>query len=231
MRSLIDACRFFLVVPPVSRMMLSTFTVLTGAAGLWLVGDPASVRGALRPVLLLHGFASASGFVIPARRGHYDLLLTRGPGRVTVASMHAALSVAPGLAAWLALCAAEALMVPGGPRVVRTGGSGAAFLIVGLVAWSLTARLPRFAGAVGWLLVLAGLSAFPQWSVWMPPEAGTTGHWFVEACASVIEPERLLGAALSEAVGGYTALGGAVAWVSLTVVRLRGVSLRLDMGQ
>jgi hypothetical protein len=212
-------------------MMLGTFAVLTAAAGLWLAVDPASVREAMRPLLLLHGFASASGFVIPARRGHYDLLLTRGPGRVTVASVHAALSVAPGLAAWLALCAAETLMAVGGPPVVRTSGSGAAFVIVGVVAWSLTARLPRFAGAVGWLLVLAGLSAVPRGGVSVPRVSAATDRWLVEACGSVIEPERLLGAALSESQGGYAALCAAVAWGSFTVVRLRGVSLRLDMGQ
>src|SRR4029434_11222861 len=95
--------RFFRVVPPVPPMMTGTFLVLTLASAAVVVANPVRAPGTLVPVLLLQVFAAASGFALPARRGHFDLLLTRGSSRTLIALVHWAMSIAPGLASWLVL--------------------------------------------------------------------------------------------------------------------------------
>ena len=67
--------RFFLVVPPMPLLMIGAFAVITVAIAAVVVLNPSRATGALTPILLLQLFACSSGFDVPARRGHYDLLL------------------------------------------------------------------------------------------------------------------------------------------------------------
>ena len=54
-------------------------------------------------MLLLQLFGNSSGFDVPARRGHYDLLLTHGEARRRIIIGHWAASALPGVASWLVL--------------------------------------------------------------------------------------------------------------------------------
>ena len=116
--------RFFHVVPPVPSMMTGTFAVLTLAAAIAIVGDSHAAAGALVPVLLLQVFAASSGFTLPARRGHYDLLFTRANGRTSIALMHWASSIGTGIASWLVLAMLEFIVSAGTSGLDISLGTG-----------------------------------------------------------------------------------------------------------
>jgi hypothetical protein len=134
-------------------MMVGTFVVLTIAAALAIVSDPDRASGALVPVLVLQSFAASSGFSLPARRGHYDLLLTRGSSRTLIALVHWTTSIVSGLASWLVLAVLEVVMSTGTSRSLFASGTCAALFVVSTLPWAVTIALPRFSGGIGWLLV------------------------------------------------------------------------------
>jgi len=151
----VSPLRFFRVVPTQPALILWTFAVVVSVGMIAIVRDPSRSEGAMIPVLLLQLFAASSGFEVPARRGHYDLLLTSGHHRISMALVHWATSIAPGVLAWLSLAAVE-VAVHGLPntRTLATG-TVAAVALVSTLPWAITVRLPRFSGGIGWLLALA----------------------------------------------------------------------------
>jgi len=162
-----DLIRFFRVVRPLSSLMIGTFAFVTAVSvvAVWL--DPSLAAGTLKAVLVLQLFAASSGFMSHARRGHYDLLLTRADDRGAIALAQWAVSTTPGIASWVTIAAAEAMATSG--RIV-TGlrpGSIAAVFVVSTAPWAFTAPLPRFAAAIGWLAVFA-LGAAMTRSVTIP---------------------------------------------------------------
>ena len=145
--------RFFRVVSPVSSMMTGTFVVLTIAAAIAIGADPGRSSNALLPVLVLQAFATSSGFALPARRGHYDLLLTRGSARSLMALAHWLTSIAAGLASWLVLAVFERVVSGGASNQLWASGTCAALFLVSTLPWAITVALPRFSGGIGWMLV------------------------------------------------------------------------------
>ena len=171
MRDVWYLIRFFSVVPPVPAMMVGTFVVLTMAGAGAIVGDPPHAGGALVPVLILQTFASSSGFSLPARRGHYDLLFTRGSSRALIALVHWATSVSPGLASWLVLSVVEITASAGTRATLAASGTVAAVFLVSTLPWAITVGLPRFSGGIGWMLVVVttgttfSTDVFAVWAV------------------------------------------------------------------
>src|SRR5919106_497448 len=96
-RRLLQVARFFIVVPVVPRAMLAAFGVATLIGSGALVMNVQHSLRAAAPVVLLQLFAAESGFMVPPRRGYYDLLLTRGGSRFAIAAVHWAMSVLPGI--------------------------------------------------------------------------------------------------------------------------------------
>jgi hypothetical protein len=135
--------------------MVLTFLAVTIVSVVAIALDQTLVAGMLKAVLVVQLFAVSSGFVGHARRGHYDLLLTRGDDRMAVALVHWALSAAPGLASCLSLAAAEVVTSLGHARVSVASGSIVAVVVVSTAPWAFTAFLPRVAAAIGWLAVFA----------------------------------------------------------------------------
>jgi hypothetical protein len=150
--------RFFHVVPPVPSMMKGTFAVLTLAAVIAIVADAGAATGALVPILLLQAFAASSGFALPARRGHYDLLLTRGNSRTSIALVHWASSIATGIGSWFVLAVVEFVVSAGARATLLTSGSCAAVFLVSTLPWATSVALPRFSGGIGWLLLAVTLA-------------------------------------------------------------------------
>jgi hypothetical protein len=171
MRDVWYLIRFFHVVPPVPAMMVGTFVVLTLAGAGAIVGDPAHAAGAVMPVLILQTFASSSGFSLPARRGHYDLLFTRGSSRMLIGLVHWATSVSPGLASWLVLSVVEIVASAGSRATLVASGTVAAAFLVSTLPWAITVGLPRFSGGIGWMLVVVtavttfSTNVFAVWAV------------------------------------------------------------------
>ena len=215
--------RFFRVVAPVPPLM--TLAVLAGGAfGVLVVAvNPARAGAVLTPILLLQVFASASGFMVPARRGHYDLLLTQGDRPSAIAAMHWAVSVAPGIASWLVTAFVEVVATGGTHATLLRTGTIVAIVLVSTVPWAVTIALPRFAGAVGWLVGLAFVSALtpaPRGPILF--ESLDAGSWPEAAIALTLYPPLLVGRDLSGATGllalpalmlGAGALAWALVWV------------------
>ena len=160
--------RFFRIVSPLPDMVLWTFAVLVAGASAMIALAPARAAGALAPLLLMQMFAASSGFAVPARRGHYDLLLTRTGNRMSIAVAHWLTSIAPGLASWLIVAVVEAVRT-GQANVCLASGTCVAFALVSTIPWAVTVTLPRFSGGIGWLLVLtmAGITFSPDGSAWL----------------------------------------------------------------
>jgi hypothetical protein len=146
--------RFFRVVPPAPLWMHAALIIAVLAGGAALMLELTVPAGALAPIVLLQMLATSSGFAVPARRGHYDLLLTSGVSRVQIAVAHWAASSLPGIAAWLAIAAIEAMATRGAPVVSLSSGTIVAFAIVSLLPWAVTVPLPRLTGGLIWLLLV-----------------------------------------------------------------------------
>lgn len=182
MAASIHPLRFFRILTTQPSLIWWTFVVLVLVGAVAVVRDPSRSVGAMAPVLLLQLFAASSGFEVPARRGHYDLLLTSGHRRIWMALLHWATSVAPGVVAWLALAAVEGIASGGSDTSLLASGTMAAMGLVSTLPWAITVRLPRYSGGIGWLLVLAiSTSVWPStqvWSAWrfLVYPVGLVGH-------------------------------------------------------
>ena len=224
------ALRFFRVVPLHSTYML------VGLAALGLFGiaellvDPQRGMDVGVPVVLLHMFAVSSGFFVPARRGHFDLLLTGGGSRLQIALAHWFVSVTPGLAVWLVLGITEAVLLGRGRGAVFSNGSVAAMVLISMLGWALTVPLPRLSGGVIWLVVLfIALSASGEWrSSLMSAAEGGGSQWSLGVmfvvCPLLMVGTRLGGMqvlALLPGLGlGALATAAAVAWISRSSLSL-----------
>jgi len=122
--------------------------VTTLAAVAAIVSGAASATAAAAPALFLHMFASSSGFALPARRGHFDLILTRGASRRRVAVFHWCLSISPGLCCWLLLAVMEGSVY--GSSSLRSPGALKAVALASTLPWAFNTRVARQSGAVAW---------------------------------------------------------------------------------
>jgi hypothetical protein len=152
--------RFFRVMPPLPALLVGCVVFVVIVFAVAAILGMATPGSAMAPLLFVQLFAAASGFGAPARRGHFDLLLTRGERRSLIAAAHWSSSTAPGVAAWLGMAGLE-LFLRSAP-VAATTGTAAAMVLVSTLPWAITAALPRFSGAIGWLLVLVTTAAIPS---------------------------------------------------------------------
>ena len=190
--------RFFLVVPPMPLLMVGALVVATVVSAVVILVEPARASGALTPILLLQLFACSSGFDVPARRGHYDLLLTHGERRRVIVA-HWAASALPGVLCWLLLAIVSYTADSGDSRAaLLSRGTLSAVIFVSTIPWATTVRLPRFSGAIGWLLLVATLSlAAPRMlaiDLSTPIEGGNA--WLKAIWAVLVYPPLLVGQSL-----------------------------------
>lgn len=186
---------FFAIVGPVPRLMKTTFCAVAACSVLTVAWDPSRAAVALTPVLALQLFATSSGFLLSARRGHYDLLLTRGHSRLRIAVVHWAVCAAPGVAAWVALAVAEMVLTGGGGRSLVRAGTLSAVLVVSTVPWAVTVALPRFAGAVGWLVTLTLLMTMrtPEGRLRTGGAFDSMASWIEAMVAVTLYPPLMVG--------------------------------------
>lgn len=162
--TMIAPLRFLRVVPLQSPYMLLALAAVGLSSAAMIALDPTMGEDAIAPVALLQMFAASSGFAVPARRGHFDLLLTGGAPRLRIATAHLAVSILPGVALWLALGLAEmAAARTLTPRAFAPGTVFAMFM-VSVLAWAITVPLPRLSGGIAWLLLIA--LALVGWLEW-----------------------------------------------------------------
>lgn len=193
--------RFFRIVAPVPTLVSGlAVAVLVACAGLALMA-PHATSAPLPSLLVLQIFAASSGVVGPARRGYYDTLLSRGVGRAQILSGHWLASTAPGALCWGAVALLDRLATAADvtPRALTTG-SLAALWLASSIPWAATVALPRFAAAIGWLVVLATtLTTLPSGQSSLVAALGgqATSHW--SPVVALVYPMGLLGTTLSPA--------------------------------
>jgi hypothetical protein len=156
--------------------------------------EPTRTADVLMPLLLLQLFAASSGFAGPLRRGYYDMLLTRGDRRVSIAAAHWVMSVVPGVASWLGLGLVEMVSRRAFPDTTYASGTVAATVVVSTLPWAFSVALPRFSGAIGWLA--ASLMAM---SLWRLDEVAAEGRLVAAAGAVLLHPGLLVGRRLDGA--------------------------------
>lgn len=218
--------RFLRVVTPFPPLMIRAAAALGAAAAIAVAVNADATRQVLESVLLLQVFAAASGFAAQARRGHYDLLLTRGESRFVIALAHWCLSVAPGLGVWALLTVVEGVSRGGFPKTSLASGTLVSLLLVSTLPWATTVALPRYSGAIGWL-VASSLAA----NVWRLEETwrAASVHPAAAAVTVLMRPELLIGqhlsgarllAATPAAVAALALMGGACLWIARSDYRL-----------
>jgi hypothetical protein len=210
-----ELVRFFRVVPPVPPLMVTTFIVVAAVSVAAIAVDARYASGTVDAVIVLQLFAVSSGFAGNARRGYYDLLLTRGEHRVVVAMVHWALSAAPGVTTWAVVAMAEATLTAGASTIGFAAGTILALAATSTIGWAVTVPLPRFAGAIGWVVTVAMAAA-------LRPAAGAP-----EAVTNVIFPLTMVGrpvvslaGTLPVAIVSAATMAGALVWVERVDVRL-----------
>ncbi len=227
------ALRFLRVLRLHSTYMLMGLLALGALGVITLVMDPGRGMDVAVPVLLLHMFAVSSGFDVPARRGHFDLLLTGGAGRLQIAAAHWLVSAVPGVAMWLLLGVCELLM--GAQRSsVFSNGSVAAVLMISILGWGLTVPLPRLSGGVIWLVVLfIALTFSGNWRAALLSVAESGGNGWSLALMFVLCPLLLVGTTLdkSDLVALLPGLIVALAVMAAAISRIATSDVRLEEAQ
>jgi hypothetical protein len=227
-----ETVRFFGVVRPVPRLTRIAFAGITVASALALALSDATGARLLLPVLVLQTFAVSTGFVTYARRGHFDVLLTGGISRETVAVVYWLIAALPGVSCWAALAILE--IAVRGHTSLLTAGTLTALTSVSTIPWATTMPLTRFAGAIGWLLILVMVAGLA------PVDTVTAHLWFRTAdeaprftvVACLLFPARLVG---QPAAGNWPAiivvLTAVVTGMVSSVWWVSGTSLALETGQ
>ena len=225
------AVRYLRIVRPVPRLTRVSFLVITASSAVALCFSDAARPHVLWPLLLLQMFTVSTGFMNDARRGHFDVLFTGGAPPVVVALVYWVLAALPGVACWLALAGIE--RVRHGSMLFLTGGTVAVVWLVSVVPWATTIALPRFTGAIGWLL--ACVSAFvltPLGRDFALPAAGNGETWWKSATALILFPPRLVGQPPgAEPVGVALVLGGAGVLLLGALALVARADVPLESGQ
>lgn len=225
--------RFFRVASPLSSVVVWTFGVLVVGACAVVVTAPARTGGTLAPILLMQMFAASSGFAVPARRGHYDLMLTRTGGRIGIALAHWSMSISPGIASWLIVASVESI-IRGRASVATSSGTCLAVFLVSTIPWALNVALPRFSGGIGWLLVLtiSGVTLSPDGAAWLMQPSSSLGPWQA-AWAFLVFPIAHIGRQLSaeDAVRIVSAVMLAVCAMMAACAWVRGTAFPLEAAQ
>lgn len=217
MRDLLYVIRYFHVVPPVSRLMMISFAVLTVTGGVVITVADGANAGAAIPILALQAFAASTGFAVLARRGYFDLLVVRGQPRMRIAIVQWVLSILPGSCCCLVLSAVHSAGHSGANPFLQPG-TLVAFLMVSTIPWAANVALPRFAGAIGWLLLVC--------------MAESGGVIWPDSVHEVLFPVALLGASLNGRIGAIAAaLVLSAASMSLALTWVHRADIRLEAAQ
>lgn len=142
-------------IHPLYAIVAIAAVAVLGLTTVWL--NAAELDSGLGMILFGQMFLASSGFVVRARQGHLDPVLTNSPQRTAVVVFHWALSIAPGVVAW-ALVAGAGLLL-GSPTAASAfiGTRGAGLVIVSAIGWVLGFALPRGAAGMLWTAVLLAL--------------------------------------------------------------------------
>jgi hypothetical protein len=134
---------------------------------------------------------------------------------------------------WLALAATCRVAVGRDAGGVFTTGSMAAVCLVSTIPWAVTLRLPRFSGAIGWLLIVAVVSLVAPEALSAEPSSAEWGSWVQTAWVTLVYPPILVGRSLhgAEALTAVPALLAAVAALTLGLWSAQRRDIPLEAAQ
>jgi hypothetical protein len=196
--------------PPYTLLILAAIVGI----GIWTTSmSPGELDSGLGMLLFAQMFLASSGFVVRARRGHFDPLLAGAASRTGPVAWHWVVSVAPGVVGWI--CLAGAGYFQGSPVAVSAlvGARAAALFIVSALAWAAGFGLTRGAAGVGWIAVLFGLLIGRADLLSSSPALAASGWTGLRHTATVVVcPFLLIGShpALAPEAIGAAALSSAV---------------------
>jgi hypothetical protein len=116
--------------------------------------NPAELDSGLGLILFVQMFLASSGFLVTARRGHFDPVLGHGASRSAALAAQWCASIAPGALAWTIV--STTAWVSGSEAAVSAlaGSRLLAFFIVCAVSWAAGFALPRGGAGALWMAVL-----------------------------------------------------------------------------
>jgi len=214
--------RFFTVVGLHPLHTLVVLAAVTGV-GVWTIAmSPAEIDSALGLLLFVQMFLASTGFLVRARRGHFDPILTSAYGRRSVVVSHWLASVAPGLGAWTLMSVVAWALGSGAYGSALYGTRLVAMLIVSAVAWTAGFALGRSAAGALWAAgLLAALLYKTDFLGSAPIEFPVVSSLTVlrHAGVAVVCPFLLLGTRVPFAPGSIAAAGCIAALLLLAVWR------------
>ncbi len=186
--------RFFAVIglhPPYALLILAAVVGM----GIWTTSlSPGELDSGLGLLLFAQMFLASTGFLVPARRGHFDPLLIGEGDRTAAVMWHWIVSIAPGIAGWVCLAGTGYFL--GSPAALSAfvGGRAVALFIVSALAWTAGFTLARGAAGVVWLAAL--LALLVRRADLLPPAAmvsASNGTVVRQAATLVLCPFLLVG--------------------------------------
>ena len=146
--------KFFAIVRQTPSYGLAVLAAVTALGIVTVALNPSDLDSALGMLLFVQMFLASTGFMVTARRGHFDPVLVRGSRRTAVLFVQWCASIAPGAVAWMVVSACAGVWSSPAAWSALAGSRLAAFLIVSSIAWVAGFALPRGAGGVVWMAVL-----------------------------------------------------------------------------
>lgn len=217
-----SSARFFVTVglhPPSALLVLAAIVGI----GMWTTSmSPGELDSGLGMLLFVQMFLASSGFLVRARRGHFDPLLAGAADRTGPVVWHWIVSVAPGVAGWI--CLAGAGCFQGSPTAVSAliGARAAALFIVSALAWAAGFALTRGAAGVVWLAALLALLIGRVDLLPATALAATNGTALRHAATVLVCPFLLIGNHPAVAPGAICAAALSAAALLIIVWRLSG---------
>jgi hypothetical protein len=211
--------QFFIVIglQPAHNIAV-LFAVLI--VGVWTIAmSPGELDSALGMLLFVQMFLASSGFLVRARRGHFDPILTSTSERRGIVMAHWFVSIAPGVVGWGILTLAAALGGNGSAWSAVAGRRACAFGIVSAVAWAAGFAMNRGAAGALWMaaLIAALLHRTDLLGAVAAGSAFSTWQMARRAAAVVFCPFLLLGdrpqVAFGETAAGVCAASTMLLWV------------------
>jgi hypothetical protein len=221
--------RFLTVVGLHPRYALLLLAALVGI-GIWTTSiSPGELDSGLGMLLFAQMFLASSGFLVRARRGHFDPILSGGGDRRRAVVWHWVVSVGPGVVGWTCLAGAGYFM--GSPAALSAlfGHRAVALFIVSTVAWAGGFALARGAAGVVWIASLLAILFRRTDLLWQASIDPVSSQTILRQAATlVLCPFLLIGnhpAMTPAAVGAAALLSAALLLVVLRLTRRMDICL------
>lgn len=149
--------RYLAVVGVHARYAIVAMAAIAGLGLVTVWLNAAEIDSGLGMILFGQMFLASSGFVVRARQGHLDPLLAGSADRTPIVIADWALSVAPGLMAWVLVAGAGLILGSPAAASALVGARAAGLFVVSSMAWVLGFALPRGAAGMLWMAVLLAI--------------------------------------------------------------------------